>query len=98
MGIGVATLFRWLKVPEFQKAQMEARRAAYGQSTGRLQNASGAAVSTVLKIMLDASAPASTRLRAADMVLTHATKATETEDIGARVTALEQQAEASKVR
>jgi hypothetical protein len=98
VGIGVATLFRWLKVPEFQKAQMEARRAAYGQSTARLQQASGAAVSTVLKIMVDAGTPASTRLRAADMVLTHATKATETEDIGVRVTALEQQAESSKVR
>jgi hypothetical protein len=96
VGIGVATLFRWMKVPEFQKASMEARRAACGHSTARLQQATGAAVSAVLKIMVDASAPASTRLRAADLVLTHAAKATELEDIGVRVTALEQSAEQRK--
>jgi hypothetical protein len=55
-----------------------------------MQQASGAAVSTLLKIMIDSSAPASTRVRAADSVLDHAAKAIELEDIEARVTALEQ--------
>src|SRR6185369_4673102 len=67
-GIGANTLLRWLKVPEFQTAYREARRAAFGQSVARLQQASGAAVSTLLKVMVDANAQASTRVRAADSV------------------------------
>src|SRR6059036_3488427 len=68
VGIGIATLLRWQKVPEFQKAFREARRAAHGQSIARLQQATSAAVSTLLKIMVDASTPASTKVRAADTV------------------------------
>jgi|SRR5580658_4868496 hypothetical protein len=97
-GVGTATLLRWQKLPEFQKAFREAKRAAFGQATSRLQQASSAAVSTLLKIMVDPSAPASTRVRAADSVLDHAKDAIEVEDIGLRVTALEQAAESSKVR
>jgi transposase-like protein len=95
-GIGVNTLLRWMKEPEFDKAYRKARRAAFGQSTARLQQASNAAVSSVLKIMLDQQAPASTRLRAADLVLSHAAKAIEIEDIEARVSELERAAEEPK--
>jgi hypothetical protein len=70
-------------------ALRKARRAAYGQATARLHQASSAAVSSVLKIMVDASAPASTRLRAADIVLAHTAKAIEIEDIEARVSEFE---------
>jgi len=95
-GISVATLLRWQKLPEFQKAYREARRAAHGQSIARLQQASGAAVPTLLKIMVDQNAPASTRVRAADSVLDHSAKAIEMEDIEARVTELEQSLAESK--
>jgi hypothetical protein len=40
-GISVATLMRWQKEPEFQKAYREARRAAFGQAIARLQQMSG---------------------------------------------------------
>ena len=53
----------------------KARRDAFGQGTARLQQASGAAVSSILKIMVDTHTPASTKLRAADMVLSHGAKA-----------------------
>lgn len=89
-GIGTQTLIRWLKIPEFQAAYLEARRAAVSQSNARLQQASSAAVSTMLKIMVDANAPASTRVRAADRILEHAKHAIEMEDIEVRVAALEQ--------
>jgi transposase-like protein len=46
IGIGHATLLRWLKEPEFDTAYREARRAAFRQSVARLQQASGAAVTT----------------------------------------------------
>jgi len=96
VGIGPATLLRWQKLPEFQAAYREARRDAYSQSIARMQQASSAAVSTLLKIMIDSNAPASTRVRAADSVLDHAAKAIELEDIEARVSDLERAAEASK--
>ena len=47
VGISVATLMRWQKEPEFQKALREARRAAFGQAIARLQQMSGAAVATL---------------------------------------------------
>ena len=93
VGIGTQTLLRWMKVPDFDKAYREARRAAFSQSVARLQQASGAAVSTLLKIMVDPGAPASTRVRAADSVLDHSAKSIEIEDIEARVAALERAAE-----
>ena len=89
VGIGPKTLLRWLQNPEFKAAYHEARREAFGQATSRLQQASSAAVSTILKIMLDQTAPVSSRLRAAESVVAHAAKAIEIEDIEARVAALE---------
>jgi hypothetical protein len=82
----------------FDKAYRKARRDAFGQGTARLQQAAGAAVSSVLKIMLDQQAPASTRLRAADLVLTHGARAIELEDVEARVSELERAAEETKTR
>ena len=61
----------------------------FSPTVARLQQASGTAVSTLLKIMVDATAPHSTRVRAADSVLDHAAKAIEIEDIEVRVSELE---------
>jgi hypothetical protein len=94
--LGPRTLIRWLKLPEFSVAYREARRAAVSQSVARLQQSTGAAVSTLLKVMVDPSTPASTRIRAADSVLDHAAKGIELEDIEARVAELERGAETSK--
>jgi transposase-like protein len=95
-GIAPNTLLKWMKQPEFDTAYREARRATFRQSVARLQQASGAAVSTLLKIMVDATAPHSTRVRAADSVLDHAAKAIEIEDIEVRVSELERAAGLSK--
>jgi hypothetical protein len=46
--------------------------------------------------MVDASTPASTKVRAADSVLGHSAKAIEIEDIEARVSELERLAEQNK--
>jgi hypothetical protein len=88
-GVGPATLLRWLKEPDFDAAYREARRAAFGQSIARLHQASGAAVSTLLKIMVDASLPASSRVRAAENVLEKAAHAIEIEQIEMRLARLE---------
>jgi transposase-like protein len=92
VGIGPATLLRWMKVPEFQTAYREARRAAFSQSIARLQQGTSAAATTMLKLMIDPNTPASVRVRAAECIMNHATKAIEIEDIEARVTELERSA------
>ena len=92
VGVSTATLMRWQKLPEFQTAYREARRAAYGQAVARLQQGTSAAATTFLKTMIDPNTPASVRLRAAEAIFNHAAKAIELEDIEARVTALEEAA------
>ena len=96
LNISSVTLWRWMQSPEFQAAYREARRQSFSQSIGRLQHAAVAAVTTLLKVMVDAHTPAATRVRAADSVLDHAAKAIELEDIEARVAELERAAEANK--
>jgi hypothetical protein len=63
-----------------------------------LQQGAPAAATVLLKLVVDAGTPASTRVRAAEIVLDKAAKAIEFEEIEARVTALEQAAEAVKER
>ena len=62
VGIGTKTLLRWLQVPEFRAAYLQARREAVAQAAARLQQATGAAVATILKLMVDPNAPAATRI------------------------------------
>jgi len=77
VGVTANTLLRWMREPEFQAACREARRTVFSHAIGRLQDAAGAAATTLLKIMLDPNVPAATRLRAAEVVLEQATKAGE---------------------
>jgi hypothetical protein len=97
-GLAPRTVWRWLQVPEFRAAYLAARRAAFGQAVARMQQMSGAAVSTLAKIMLDSNAPAASRVRAAESILDHGAKAIEIEDIEVRVSQLELAAEVSKSR
>src|SRR5579871_3580905 len=89
IGVNANTLLRWLEVPEFRDAYRKARRDAVQQSVARLQQATGAAAITVLKLMTDASVPPAVRLRAAECVFDHAIRGIELEDIEARVSVLE---------
>jgi hypothetical protein len=88
-GIGVRTLLRCLKLPDFQKAYRDARRAAVSQAVARLQQGTSAAATTLLKILVDPNTPASVKVRAAECMFNHASKALEIEDIDARVAELE---------
>jgi hypothetical protein len=96
VGIGITTLLRWTQIPEFETAYRKARRAAVSQATARLQQNSGAAAATILKIMVDPNAPASCRLRAADLVLEYARDGIELEDLDVRVVELEREAGLAK--
>ena len=79
--VGVRTMYRWLKEPDFDAAYRRARRDTFGQTIARLQQGSPAAASLLLKIVVDGQAPASTRVRAAEIALDKAAKAIELEDI-----------------
>src|SRR5229473_1363696 len=83
------------KTKEFKEEYRNARWEASSQSLARLQQASGAAVSALLKVMIDKTTPAASRVRAADRVLDHASRATALEDIEARITELERAANPS---
>ena len=95
-GVSKRTLNRWLKMPDFQAAYREARRATMYQSNARMQQASSAAVSALLKVMVDPSSPASARLRAADCILARGNQGLESEDLHVRLAALERSAERAK--
>jgi len=94
--VGARTLFRWQNEPEFEAEYRKARRDAYRQSIGRLQQGSSAAASTLIKLLVEPTTPASTRARAAEIILNRSAKAIEIEDIDARLSELERAAEASK--
>ena len=95
-GVGTRTLLRWLKLPEFAQEYRKARREAVHQSVARMQQATGAAASVVLKLMTDPNVPAAVKLRAAECVFDRAFKGVESEDIEARLSELERAAEAQK--
>jgi hypothetical protein len=87
-----------MKIPEFDAVYRAARRQAFGQSISRLQQGSTAAATTLLKAIVDPATPPSTRVRAAEAVLSRAAKAIEIEDLDARLRGLERSAEEMKTR
>ena len=80
IGISAVTAWRISKTPEFQDEYRHARSEAVAQSLGRLQQGSGAAATVLLKLMLDPTNPAASRLHAADRVIQHAKNHVELED------------------
>jgi hypothetical protein len=64
--ISPKTLLRWQEEPEFAAALRAAKHSAFDQSIARLHHLSGAAISTLGKVMMDPATPPSTKVRAAD--------------------------------
>jgi len=92
-GISNVTLWRWLKQDRFRARLRLARREAYAHCVARLQQASSAAVATLLRVMTDQASPAASRVRAADSVLDHAADALERDEFEDRLSKLERAAE-----
>jgi transposase-like protein len=87
VGIGEATLRRWMKLDDFTTEYRAARRQVVEQATARLQQASSGAVDTLVK-SLEADSE-SVQLRAAIAILADATNAVELLDLEERLAALE---------
>jgi uncharacterized protein (UPF0147 family) len=90
VGISRSTAWRISQTAEFQEEFRQARREALSQARARLQQASSAAVTTLVKIMIDPNLPAASRVRAADCILHHAVAALMSEDVLVRLQRVEQ--------
>jgi hypothetical protein len=88
-GMPERTAYRRIAEPDFAQAYRTARREAVSQATARLQNAAGAAVDALASIVGDAGAPANTRVVAARVILENTLRASELEEVTARLDELE---------
>jgi len=86
-GIGEATLWRWLQLPDFQAAYRLARRQIVERAVSELQATCGESVET-LKRNLHCEKPA-VEIRAAHIILEQAVKGIELMDLQERVERLE---------
>jgi hypothetical protein len=96
VGVAPNTLLSWIKDREFAAAYRKARGAVVGQAVARLQQTTSAAVSTLQKLMVDASTPPAIKAHVARAILALAIKGVEIEDIEARLAELERAAEEQK--
>ena len=81
IGVAPNILLKWRKLPEFETAYREARKAAYRQAVARLQQGTSAATTTLLKVLIDPGTPPSVKVRAAEATFNHAAKAIEIDDV-----------------
>ena len=88
-GVSTSTAYRWLREPTFIDALREAERAAIQATSRRLARLGATAVQVLDDAMTDPTAPLTTRVRAADVVLTKLLQLRELVDMDERITALE---------
>jgi hypothetical protein len=94
--IGVATLRRWLRKPEFDAAFRQAKRQQLDQALARLPSLAGPAISALIRVMADQASPASSRVSAANVLLTQTLKVHQVDDLVGRILELERRAELRK--
>lgn len=89
IGIGEATLFRWLKNPQFKANYRKARHQVVSKSIGHLQTKITKAIDTLLGLTEDKEAPSSARVAAAKAIIDQSLRAVETGEIEARIERIE---------
>src|SRR3954470_8692736 len=89
VGIGVRTLKRWLKNPEFREEYRRARCEVVHEVVASIQQNSPAAGRVILKLMADPKVGNDTRLKAAKLSLEIAVNGIVLEDIEKRISELE---------
>jgi hypothetical protein len=87
--ISQRTLLRWLKDDDFNKAYREARFHLVQQAISQIQDATHAAVKTLCEVLNNKEAPSGVRVRAASIIIDNALKATEIDNLEARISILE---------
>lgn len=94
VGISERTMYAWLKREDFSRAYRAARRDAYGQAIGLMQQYASAAVQTLAQIMVNPKAPHTARVNAATTLLRNAREGIELDDLAARLEVIESQLKA----
>ncbi len=89
VGVNSSTVRRWRKEPEFQAAMDTERRRLVSSATDKLRLAGIVAVDALRDVLTSADAPAAVKVQAASAVLSHLIRAVETDDLFARLDALE---------
>jgi len=92
-GIGQRSLYRWLRLDQFQQAYASARKEIVSQAVTKLQATMTAAVDTLQTVMSDPEAPPSARVSAAKTVLDLALKSGQLEEVETRLAAIEKRIE-----
>ena len=87
--IGERTLWRWLQKEDFREEYRRARAEVVRHAVVRVQAGMSQAVQTLMDVMLNDEAPASSRVSAAKSMLDLGIKAVELEDLGSRLDRLE---------
>jgi hypothetical protein len=88
-GIGEKTLFRWLQLDEFKRTYKTARRQVIDQTIAQIQSVMSKEVQTLLNVMSDSAAPASSKVSAARALLDIGFKVVEIEDLESRIEKIE---------
>jgi leucyl aminopeptidase (aminopeptidase T) len=89
-GVGQRTLHKWINDDDrFMAAYRAARRHAFDQAIALTQRYASLAVTTLAKVMADASAPHTAKVSAATAMLRFGRESIEMDDLCARVEALE---------
>ena len=89
VGVNRATLYRWLKQPQFVQAVHAAEADAVEDLSRMLVRLGRTAVATLAKAMSDPATPAATKVRAADATLSKLLQLRELATLEQRVAALE---------
>ena len=93
VGVDRSTLRRWRALPTFQAAMDAERRRLVLAATDRLRLAGIEAVDALRDVLASADAPAAVKVQAASAVLSHLIRAVESDDLYARLDALEAKAD-----
>jgi phage terminase small subunit len=89
-GIARDTLGRWLKKPEFKEQFRQARNEAVSVATVQLRRDMTLAAHTLAQLCRDEKAQAMARVVAAQTILNHGMRASENDDMAARMDELEE--------
>jgi len=87
--IGKRTLWRWLKMENFKRAYLDARREVVTQAIVKIQAGMTAAAETLLEVMKSKKSSPSARVSAARTLLDFGLRAIEIEELELRVESLE---------
>lgn len=87
--VGERSLYRWMNLPDFRAALIDAEGGAIDQATRRLIGLQNGAIDTLESVLIDSQTSAGVRLRAARAILDYLIKLRELRNLEERLINLE---------